>query len=184
MKRRTHLAAVTLLLITLMVPAVRSQATTGAVRDVNVAFQEATQASSEFRQSADRLHAIARNGEALSRESHARHLNLVTDDVNRLGKLLTRLESLTPHASDAQRAAIENMRPRLMRAADALSNAIGLLQSRSYNVRFSPYQDSLRMVSQDAESLHQEFNAVQEYETAKSRLAGLDVDPASGTLGR
>lgn len=183
MERRTHFAGAVLLVLTLVIPALRSQATTAGIKDVNAAFQEATEASSQLRQSADRLHAIARNGQTLSRESHARHLNLVSDDVNRMGKLLTRLESLSPHASGEQQAAIENLRPRLVRAADALTNAIKLLESRSYNVQFSPYQDSVRGMSQDAESLHQELNTVQRYEAAKSRLAGLDLAPA-GTLGR
>ena len=66
MERRTHFAGAVLLVLTLVIPALRSQATTAGIKDVNAAFQEATEASSQLRQSADRLHAIARNGQTLT----------------------------------------------------------------------------------------------------------------------
>ena len=180
---KTRFAGTVLLAIALMLPALPLKAATAAGPDVHGTFEKATQASSQLRESADRLHAISRGG-ALSWESHSRYLNLVTEDVNRMGKMLTQLEGLAPHASDTQRAAIENLRPRLTGAANALTSAIALLESRSYNTRLAPYQDSVRAVSEHVDSLHQELAAVTDYESAKARLARLGSAPAQTDSAR
>jgi hypothetical protein len=75
--------------------------------------------------------------------------------------------------------AIEAMRPRLVETANALTNAIELLNERHHNVYFGEYRDSVQTVSEQADSLHQTLDAVLAYEAAKAKLNNLGFSPAA-----
>jgi len=137
-------------------------------------MEEAKQASYLLREGADKLHAVARSG-GLSWQSHSWHLNSVRENVNQLGKMLTKLESLKPHATEVQQIVIEAMRPRLVETANALTNAIELLNERRHNIYFEEYRNAVRTVDEQADSLHQSFDAVRDYEAAKARLDRLEL---------
>jgi hypothetical protein len=97
--------------------------------------------------------------------------------VNRLGRMLANLEELKPHGTDAQQMAIERMRPQLVESANALTNAIELLNDRRHNIYFSDYRKAVQTVTEQAASLHQNLDAVLDYEVARAKLNSLDLLP-------
>jgi len=178
MKRKSSVLSAATLAIILAVPVIQATATTLANSDVNTPMKEAKQASSQLRNTADTLHAITHRG-GLSWQSHSWYLNSVREKVDQLGKMLVNLENLKPHATDTQQMAIEAMRPRLVETANALTNAIELLNERHHNVYFGEYRDSVQTVSEQADSLHQTLDAVLAYEAAKAKLNNLGFSPAA-----
>lgn len=178
MKRKSSVLSAAVLAVILAVPVIHATATTLANPDVNTPMEEAKQASSQLRNTADTLHAITRGG-GLSWQSHSWYLNSVRENVNQLGKMLFNLESLKPHATDTQQIAIEAMRPRLVETANALTNAIELLNERPHNVYFGQYRDAVQTVSAQAASLHQTLDAVLGYEAAQAKLNSLELLPAA-----
>lgn len=102
--------------------------------------------------------------------------------VNRLGKMLADLEGMKARGTGTQQVAIERMRPQLVATANALTNAIDLLNDRPYNAYFAEYREAVQTVSEQGDSLHQTLDAVLDYEAAKFRLNSLELLPwESGT---
>lgn len=155
-----------------------SAATTPIAAGVTSQMKEAKQASYDLRDTADRLHAIARSGRH-SWQSHSSYLNDARDQVNRLGKMLASLEDLKPESTESQQTAIEGMRARLVRTADALTGAIEMLNDHRHNIYFSEYRQAVQTVSQQASSLYETLDAVLKYEAAKARFEGLELAPAT-----
>jgi hypothetical protein len=178
MKRKGFVVTATILAVFLAVPVIQAAATTLAKPDVNTPMKEAKRASYQLRNTADTLHAITRSG-GLSWQSHSSYLNSVREHVNQLGKMLTNLEDLKSHATETQQMAIEAMRPRLVETANALTNAIELLNERRHNVYFGEYHDAVQTVSEQAASLHQTLDATLAYEAAKAKLNSLELSPAA-----
>jgi hypothetical protein len=178
MKRKSSVLTAAILAVFLAVPITQAAATTLAKPDVNTPMKEATRASYELRNTADTLHAITRSGR-LTWQSHSSYLKSAREHVNQLGKILTNLENLKPHATDTQQMAIEAMRPRLAETANALTNAIELLNERRHNVYFGEYRDAVQTVSEQAASLHQTLDATLAYEAAKAKLNSLELSPAA-----
>jgi hypothetical protein len=178
MKHKSSVLSAAMLAVILAVPVIQTTATTLANPDLNTPMKEAKHASSQLRNTADTLHAITRNG-GLSRQSHSWYLNSVRQNVNQLGKMLVNLENLKPHATYTQQMAIEAMRPRLVETANALTNAIELLNERPHNVYFGEYRDAVQTVSEQAASLHQTLDAVLAYEAAQTKLNSLELLPVA-----
>jgi hypothetical protein len=165
----------------LAVPIGLSANTAGAApikAEVTKQMNEAKQASYELRDAADRLQMITR-GRNHSWHSHSSYLSDARENVNRLGKMLASLEDLKPHGTESQQIAIEAMRPRLVHTADALTNAIELLNDRRHNVYFSEYSEAVQTVTEQANSLHETLDAVLKYEAAKDRFEGLELGPTT-----
>lgn len=141
-------------------------------------MQAAKRTSLELSTTADTLHAVTRSGK-LSWQSHSRYLDAVKENVNELGKMLVTLEDLKQHGTASQQVAIESIRPRLVQTANALTNAIELLNDRQHNIYFSEYRDAVQTVSEQVNSLHETLEAVLKYEAAKDRLVDLDLWPAT-----
>lgn len=178
MKHKSSVLSAAMLAAILAFSVIQATATTLANPDVNTPMKEAKEASSQLRNTADRLHAITRSG-GLSWQSHLRYLNSARDNVNQLGKMLINLENLKPQATDTQQTAIEAMRPRLVETANALTNAIELLNEWPHNVYFGEYRDAVQRVSEQADSLHQTLDAVLAYEAAQGKLNSLELLPAA-----
>jgi hypothetical protein len=159
------------------ISALRASAATASA-DVARSMQQAKHTAYQLNKTADRLHAITRTG-GHSWQSHASYLDSARDDVNRLGKMLSELEDLQPAASDTQQMGIARMRPHLVATADALTNALDLLNERPHNVYFPEYQAAVEAVSEQSSSLHQSLDAVLKYESAKTRLDSLELVPSS-----
>jgi len=177
MKHKSSILSAAILAVFLAVlfaKAAATAATTSTTVDVNAPMKEAKQASYVLREGADKLHSVARSG-GLSWQSHSWHLNSVRENVNQLGEMLTNLESLKAHATEAQQMVIEAMRPRLVETATALTNAIQLLNERRHNIYFDEYRNAVRTINERAYSLHQSFDAVGDYEAAKARLDRLQL---------
>jgi hypothetical protein len=136
----------------LAVPIGLSASTAGAApikAEVTKQMNEAKQASYELRDAADRLQMITR-GRNHSWHSHSSYLNDARENVNRLGKML-------------------------VQTADALTNAIELLNDRRHNVYFSEYSEAVQTVTEQANSLHETLHAVLKYEAAKDRFEDLEL---------
>ena len=146
--------------------------------EITQQMNEAKQVSYELRDTADRLHAITRSGNH-SWQSHISYLNDARDNVNRLGKMLAGLEELKPRGTESQQIVIQAMRPRLVQTADALSNAIELLNDRRRNVYFSEYSEAVQTVTEQVNSLHDTLDAALKYEAAKDRFEGLELGSAT-----
>ena len=181
MKQISSVLSMSLLAVFLAVPfanAAGTAAKTSTRVDVDTHIDQAKQASYQLREAADKLRSITLNGR-LSSYTHSWHLNLVRENVNQLGKMLPNLESLKPHATEAQQMAIETMRPRLVETVNALSNAIELFNERRNNIYFDDYRNAVKTVSNQADSLHQSLDAVWDYEAAKGRLERLELSPSA-----
>jgi len=144
--------------------------------DVGSPMKAAQQVSYDLSKTADRLQAITRSG-GHSWQTHASYLSAARDNVNRLGKMLGDLERLKPYGTETQQLAIEKMRPQLVATADALTNAIELLNDRHHNLYFTEYREAVQTVSAQVDSLHQALDAVSDYEAAKARLGSLELLP-------
>ena len=177
MKRKLSVFSAALLTVLLAIPSVAATtATTPVNSDLNSHMKEAKQASFELRKTAERLHAITRGG-GHSWQSHSSYLNTAREDVNQLGRMLNNLEKLKPYGPAAQQIAIEKMRPQLLETANALTSAIELLNDRRNNIQYPGYREAVRTVSERAASLHQNLDAVLDYEAARSRLNSLELLP-------
>jgi hypothetical protein len=147
-----------------------------ASADVTKSMQQAKQNAYQLNETADRLQAITSSG-GHDWQSHSWYLDSAREDVNRLGKMLTQLEELQPVASDTEQMGIARMRPHLVATADALTNAIDLLNERRHNVHFPEYREAVETISEQSTSLHQSLDAVLKYESAKARLGNLELLP-------
>ena len=115
----TKFFSIAILAAVLAVPVVQANAAAGPPTDVTNSMQQAKQAAFRLSETADRLHAIARNG-GHSWQSHSWYLDSAREDVNRLGKMLQELEDLKPVASETQQAGIARMRPHLIETSQRL----------------------------------------------------------------
>lgn len=183
MRHRSPVFGIAALAAVLAFPAVRASATAAAepASDVMKSMQQAKQTAYQLRQNADTLHAITRGG-GHSWQSHSWYLNAAREDVNRLGKMLADLEGMKARGTGTQQVAIERIRPQLVATANALTNAIDLLNDQPHNAYFPEYREAVQTVSEQGDSLHQTLDAVLDYEAAKFRLNGLELLPwESGT---
>lgn len=168
------------LTLALALPVVRANATSQASVDVTKSMNEAKATAYQLSETADRLHSITQSG-GHSWQSHSWYLESVREDVNQLGKILSQLEDLKPNATQTQQLAIDRMRPQLVQTANALTDAIELLNDRRHHAYFPEYREKVQTVSEQATSMHQSLDAVLDYESAKARLDRLELSAASGS---
>jgi hypothetical protein len=178
MKFPSSILSAAVMAVILALPVARASAATASPGEVTKSMREAKSAAYQLSETADRLHSIASVG-GYSWQSHSLYLHSARHEVNELGKMLSSLEDLTPHATTVQQKGIERMRPHLVQTANALTDAIELLNDRRHHVYFPEYREAVRTVKQQATSMHQTLDAVLDYESAKSNLDGLEILPSS-----
>jgi chromosome segregation ATPase len=174
MKSTTSILSAAVLAVILALPLARATAATVPGSEVTKSMQEAKAAAYQLSEKADRLHSITSAGDH-SWQSHSSYLHSAREDVNQLGEMLSNLEGLKPGATPTQQMGIERMRPQLVQTANALTDAIELLNDRRHHVYFPEYREAVQSVSQQATSMHQTLDAVLDYESAKARLDSLEL---------
>ena len=107
--------------------------------------------------------------------THADRLETLKQHVNKMGKTLTSLEALKPHANDEQRMAIENVRPHLEGVAYELTEAINLVAEDRNSVHWPPYSESVKDIHTQAKSLYQTVDVILDYQQSRMRLENLDL---------
>lgn len=112
---------------------------------------------------------------ALSRESHARQLDVTKDHVNELGKILDKLEARNVEASPWQQKAIEEMRPMLEKLAERTSEAIEHVRDNPWQVRDPDYHEALEHKAELASQLADLLNDHINYGQTKADLEDLEA---------
>lgn len=133
-----------------------------------------------FEMKAAQANRVAQELESLNRsrvswESHADYLTTLRQSVNEMGSLLKELEMIKTSASHLQAKAIEHARPHLQEVAARLEGAIANLNDNRRIITHPDYQNSLREIASNADSLSQKMDAILDYQRAGMRLAELDV---------
>jgi hypothetical protein len=138
----------------------------------------------EFKITASRLYRQAdllnsHRKSALSWQTHAEQLLALKDHVNELGRSLAELEEMKPQASDSQKMAIEHARPHLVAIAQSTTRAIELLNENRGSIRFPEYLDAASDIYDHADTLHNKLDAILDFESSKTRLDALELQPMS-----
>ncbi len=179
MKGKSLVVGAGLLSVIVTVSVLRaSAAPTAPLSEVTQSMQQAKIAAFQLSKTADRLHAITRSGDH-SWQSHSWYLDFARDDVNQLGKMLSDLENVQHQATRTQQIGIERLRPQLVKTANALTTAINLLNEHRHNAYFPEYRQAVEKVSEQATSLHQNLDAVLDYEALRARLQQLELLPSN-----
>jgi hypothetical protein len=116
----------------------------------------------------DRYASAARNNN-LSRQGHARNLNMARENVNLLGEQLRELEALDPKGTSLQQAAIREARPHMDELADQLQTAIVTLNAGGTSYRFPEFGQAVNGMYQQADSLYIKVDALTDFEEACQR---------------
>ena len=136
----------------------------------------------EMHREADTLKSFTRDKQ-LSWQSHTYRLNALKDHVNEMGKTLAELEAQTLGATESQRRAIEHARPHLVLVAQHLTQAIELVNENSNNIHWGEYAVAVSNIYDHANALHTKLDTILDYEEARMRLDGLELQPTSGSGG-
>ena len=139
------------------------------------------QTAYDLRVQAEKLDALT-PGRQADWTSHAHNLQILKEQVNRMGRTLSDLEELKPQANEGQRLAIENARPHLVGVAQELTEAIDLVSADRKSVYWPPYSDTVTNIYNHATSLHETVDTILDYEQARIRLVELDL-PTSAAEG-
>lgn len=111
----------------------------------------------------------------LSREWHARQLNVTKDYVNDLGKTLDKLESRKAEASAWQQKAMQEMRPVLQQVAERTTQAISHLNDNPRQLRHPDYHEMLSDKSALSVQLADLLDDHVKYGETKADLAELEA---------
>lgn len=136
------------------------------------------QTALEMRKQAYTLDAMTPSRQ-LDWRSHSQTLETLKEQVNSLGRTLTKLEQLKDQANDGQRLAIANARPPLVATAQQLSQAIDLLSDNRRSVYFQPYSETVSNLSTHAASVYETVDTILDYENARMRLLDLDLSTSA-----
>lgn len=174
--RVTLVAALSLALLTFL-PASWAEPTTPAdstsvkavAEHLFVFEQQAAQVSDD----AGELWTLVRNHDT-ARGSHAYYLNNLREDINNMGEVLAELEYMKPQATEAQKLAIERVRPHLVALAQKTSEALDLAREGSRNLTHLSYKETLENLYEQAEALYQTLDAIGEYHDASEHFDTLE----------
>ena len=114
-------------------------------------------------------------GKRLSWETHVRHLSVLKDQVNQLGKNLADLESHKSVANENQVMAIKQVRPHLESIAQTLTFAIESVNENRPNVHSRDYAEAVDSVYAHADDLHTKVETILDYDAARMRLDKLEL---------
>lgn len=109
-------------------------------------------------------------GRGLHWESHTYQLNALREHVNRLGKMLSKLEAQKAAGTESQSLAIEHARPHLVSVAQNLTQAITLVNENRNNINRNEYADAVSNIHAHADALYNKTDTILDYEEAAVRL--------------
>jgi len=112
-------------------------------------------------------------------QSHTYRLHALKNHVNEMGKSLAELEAIKLTATEAQGMAIEHARPHLVSVAQNLTQAIELVRENRNNVHWGKYGEAMNNIYAQADALHTKLDTILDYENARMRLEGLELQTAS-----
>jgi hypothetical protein len=129
-------------------------------------------------QEADTLNFSVTPSKEIHWESHAQRLRTLTDHVNRLGKILAKLEAQKSAATENQAMAIEHARPDLVSIARNLTEAIVLANENRFNVHRPEYAEAVSNIYAHTDALYNQVDTILDYEQAEMRLDNLELKPS------
>lgn len=107
-------------------------------------------------------------------ETHARQLNIMTTNVNDLGKDVAKLTAAREEGSPWQQESINNINPLLRSMAGNLSATIKHLNANKDRVHLQMYQDYAMMNSKLSQQMLTTINDYLHYAEAKANAASLE----------
>ena len=184
--RRKSILLATALTALLMIPATAWSDTgkTGSdqavINDVAAQLSQFEEQAAKVTHDAEVLVSLSRNFRT-NPESHAYYLNGLKDDINQMGALLAELEQMKPQATEAQRLAIENVRPHMVLLAAEATNALALAREGHIILRQTPYREAVANMSKHAEVVYQTLDTIVDYHEAHERLENLEPSHGDAT---
>jgi hypothetical protein len=142
-------------------------------------LKEARSEAVKLQNEAEKLESYMNTG--LSRETHARQLQVTKDHINELGKTLDKLEAQKAEASLWQQNAIEEMRPLLEQLAERTTQAIEHVNDNPRQMRHPDYHEMLADKSDLASQLADILNGHIEYGEAKAELEQREAEVGPGS---
>jgi len=121
----------------------------------------------------------ARRSPGLSWETHTGHLAAIKDHVNKMGKMLSELESMKSKATLFQEKAIEAARPPLEDMAQRVEKSINWINEDRRSISKAEYKDNLHGLWSDADKLYRNMDTIIDYHEARMRLHELAEEPVA-----
>jgi DNA repair ATPase RecN len=123
----------------------------------------------------DRYAAAVRSGNP-HRESHAINLQRARENVNLLGKQLSKLETLNAQGTGLQQAVIREARPHLEQLADHVQTAIVMLNEGASGYRSHEFGKAVNGMYKQADRLYTKVDALTDFEKACQRAVDVTAD--------
>ena len=159
----------------------------GAARAAETEAEKVSRILSDAKMEAYQLKVDADNLEAYTRsnatwESHADAISRIKDDVNTMGKTLTKLEENRGAAELWQRTAIDRVMPVAKELAANTTAAINYLSEFPRRLNTPTYQDYLEAICDSATNLASTITDFVDYDKTRQRLSRLSgkVEVESG----
>jgi len=161
-----------------------------AVLAVSALAETPSQSAITHRQIADQLTDFRSTASALRREAdtldspgsrrvswqtQSYYLQNIADHVNDLGRALSELEAMKPHASEGQQVAIEHARIHLVSVAQNTTRAFELMKDSRNSVKLPAFVDVVSEIQMHAEALHTKLDTILDFEGARVRREALDL---------
>jgi hypothetical protein len=152
----------------------RPQTRTAAQIEIAERLEHFESTAAALQKQTDRYAASAR-GNQLHPLSHATELNAAREQVNTLGRELSKLEELSPQGTELQQAAIREARPDLVAVADHVQSAIVMLNADSRSRGTPAFQEKVKGMNESADNLYSKVDAITDYEKAGVRAGTINV---------
>ena len=150
-----------------------SPAAAGPVESDQVSriLSDAKMQALQLKEDADQLETFTRSD--ASWESHADAIGKIREDVNAMGRLLTRLEDNRQLAVPWQQTAIDRVNPVAKELASNTTAAIEHLNKNPHRLNTAAYQEYLEAISDSANNLAATIADFVEYGKTRQRLERL-----------
>jgi hypothetical protein len=123
----------------------------------------------------DHYASAARHG-SLNRQSHVSNLEKARENVNLLGKQMSKLETLNAEGTPLQQAAIREARPHLEQLADHVQTAIVMLNEGASGYRSHEFGKAVNGMYKQADRLYTKVDALTDFEKACQRAVDVTAD--------
>jgi hypothetical protein len=131
-------------------------------------------AAAALQKQTDHYAASARNN-TLHAQSHAYELNSAREQVNTLGRELSKLEELSPQGTELQQAAIREAKPELQAVADHVQSAIVMLNEDRRSRGTPAFKENVKGMNESANNLYSKVDAITDYEKAGVRAGTINA---------
>jgi len=125
----------------------------------------------QLKADADQMEAYTRS--SLGWETHASAISKISEDVNSMGRLLTKLQDSRGSAARWQQTAIDRIDPVAKELASNTTAAIEHINKRPGNLNTPAYQNYLEAIADSANNLAAMITNFVEYGRTKERLERL-----------